>query len=275
MAMPAGNMFWRNIPARAKVHEHPNYFEVVDGKKRYVANWSSQDAREAQDWLKRRAAGGKAPAHAAKRKTPAQLDRDIAHALKNKRWDDGPDAWQRGYDFAKESALHETRAEQCAVLRRVAPGASEYDRGFMAGYQDVLDIPREKRSHATRKESTPGYEVSRTDRFGKTRSVVFTARYAAEKFQAAHEGSHLREVQLDEHGKIIKDSHATKKAADKAIDTVHTLKMKDGRVITTTWHDTRAEANKRVKSTAGRDPSKDRVLPGGVLGQFRAVTWSY
>ena len=62
--------------------------------------------------------------HATKRKSPAQLDREIAHAMKSDRWDAGPDAWQRGYEFAKESSRHETRAEQREVLRRVAPGAS-------------------------------------------------------------------------------------------------------------------------------------------------------
>ena len=308
MAMPAGNMFWRDVPARAKVREHRNYFEVIDGKKRYVANWSSQDAREAQAWLKQRASGGVTPARATKRKTPAQLDREIAHAMKSDRWDAGPDAWQRGYEFAKEAARHETRAEQREVLRRVAPGVSEYDRGFMAGYQDVLGIPRE-RSHATRKGggSSTGYEVSRTA-IGKTRSAVFTSRSAAEKFHAANKGSHLREVQLDSQGRIVKQSHAKKKFdealatrdpaalrraittrghlhpkvvvtryddAGKAIDTVHTLKMSDGRVITTTWHDTKAEANKRIKNTAGRDPSHDRVLPDKILGNFKAVTWSY
>lgn len=210
--------------------------------------------------------------HATKRKAPAQLDREIAAHLRPG-YDNSPGAWQQGYDYAKETSRHETRAEQREVLRRVAPGASEYDRGYMAGYQDVLGIAR-KRSHATRKEGTPGYEVSRTV-LGKTRSTVFTARYAAEQFQAAHEGSHLKEVQLDENGRIIKRSHATKKAAGTAIDTVHTLKMSNGRVITTTWHDTRAEANKRVKSTAGRDPKYDRVLPDKVLGNFKAVTWSY
>jgi len=308
MAMPAGNMFWRDIPARAKVREHTNYFEVVDGKKRYVANWSSQDAREAQAWLKDRAAGrAKAPTHATKRKTPAQLDREIAAHLR-RGYDDEPEAWQRGYDYAKETSRHETRAEMREVLRRVAPGASGYDRGYMAGYQDVLGIPRERKSHATRKgAASTGYEVARTA-LGKTRSAVFTSRAAAEKFQAANEGSQLREVQLDGEGKIVKRSHATIKFdeslatrdpaalrrsittrghlhpkvvathyddAGKAIDTVHTLKLRDGRVITTTWHDTRAQANDRIKNTPGRDPDYDRVLPDKILGNFKAVTWSY
>lgn len=360
MAMPAGNMFWRDIPVRAKVREHGNYFEVIDGKKRYVANWSSQDAREAQAWLKRRASGSvtrthathatkrqlppipkptfepgerelieeaaetvyyhrggeelskqdfreevfnrltvfditlttalvdeiyaqlKRPrsrhsgrsSHATKPKSPAQLDREIAAHLRPG-YDNGPGAWERGYEYAKESARHETQAEMRQVLRRSWPGASAYDEGFIAAYQDLLGILR-KQSHATKSSSSVGYEVSRTA-LGHTRSAVFTTRQAAKKFQAANAGSSLREVELDDSGRIVRSNvaHATKSNADEAIDTVHTLKMSDGRVITTTWHNTRAEANKRVKNTAGRDPSKDRVLPGSVLGKFKAVTWSY
>ena len=85
-----------------------------------------------------------------KKKSAAQLNREIAQALAphQGRWDDSPGAWQRGYDFAKESALHETRAEQREVLRRVAEGArSAYDQGFVAGYQDALAGTR---SHATK-----------------------------------------------------------------------------------------------------------------------------
>ena len=72
-------------------------------------------------------------------------------------------------------------------------------------------------------------------------------------------------------------SHATarkKQPLEKAVDIVHTLAMPDGRVITTTWHDTRKQAEARIKSTRGRDPSSDRVFPDNVLGRFRAVTWS-
>jgi hypothetical protein len=87
------------------------------------------------------------------KKSAAQLDREIAEAIGSKqgRWDDSPGAWQRGYDFAKESALHETRAEQREVLRRASQGASSaYDRGFVAGYQDTLGVPRSP-SHAARR----------------------------------------------------------------------------------------------------------------------------
>ena len=193
--MPAGNMFWRDIPAKAKVREHRNYFEVIDGKKHYVANWSSQDAREAQAWLKRRAAGGttstRASTRATKRKSPAQLDRDIAYAIKNDRWDDGPDAWQRGYEFAKEASRHETRAEQREVLRRTlefASTLSDYDRGFVAGYQDVLGEKRShaKRSHATRRENGNGngpriLKVSRPKTFAGQRSITAEVQYPGEE----------------------------------------------------------------------------------------------
>jgi len=211
--------------------------------------------------------------HATKRKSPAELDREIAAHLRHG-YDDEPGAWQRGYDFAKEASRHETHGEMREVLRRSWPGASAYDQGFIAAYQDLLGIARQKRSHATRKGGGTGYEVSRTA-LGETRSVVFTSPDAAERFQAANKGSLLKEVQLDDKGRIIKRSHATKKASDKAIDSVHTFKMRDGRVVTTTWHDTKAAANQRIKNTLGRDPSADRVLPGGTLGRFKAITWSY
>ena len=79
----------------------------------------------------------------------------VQHATKKTsnqgRWDDSPGAWQRGYDFAKESILHETRAEQREILQRVAKSASSsYDFGFLAAYQDELDVPR-SRAHATKK----------------------------------------------------------------------------------------------------------------------------
>lgn len=57
-----------------------------------------------------------------------------------------------------------------------------------------------------------------------------------------------------------------------AIDTVHTMTMRDGTVVTTTWHNTRREANARIAAPAVA--SFRKVFPGGVLGKFRAVTWS-
>lgn len=112
------------------------------------------------------------------------------------RWDDGPDAWQTGYDFAKESGLHETRAEQREILRRVAPGVSKYDKGFVAAYQDMLGIPRAKTkdSHATKKRAGSrsshataadrGPRVLKVSR-GKTlagqRSITAEVQYPGEK----------------------------------------------------------------------------------------------
>lgn len=59
---------------------------------------------------------------------------------------------------------------------------------------------------------------------------------------------------------------------NKAIDTIHTMTMRDGTVVTTTWHDTKAEANERIQAPAVATFRK--VFLGGVLGAFRAVTWS-
>ena len=69
------------------------------------------------------------------------------------RWDDSPEAWQRGFEFAKEAMLHETRAQMREILRRVAESASSsYDYGFLAAYQDEFDVPR-TRSHAVKKSA--------------------------------------------------------------------------------------------------------------------------
>ena len=62
------------------------------------------------------------------------------------------------------------------------------------------------------------------------------------------------------------------KTTEKAIDTVHTMALPDGRVITTTWHDTLEEAQARINTPA--TASFRAVFPGGVLGLYRAVTWS-
>lgn len=56
-----------------------------------------------------------------------------------------------------------------------------------------------------------------------------------------------------------------------AIDTVHTMTMSDGTVVTTTWHNTRREANARINAVAGATFRK--VFPCGILGAFRAVSW--
>jgi hypothetical protein len=57
-----------------------------------------------------------------------------------------------------------------------------------------------------------------------------------------------------------------------AIDSVHTMTMADGTVVTTTWHDTRAQANTRIAQPAAATFRK--VFPCGILGNFRAVTWT-
>lgn len=60
---------------------------------------------------------------------------------------------------------------------------------------------------------------------------------------------------------------------NKAIDAVHTMTMSCGTVVTTTWHDTLDQAEARAAQPAiasHRKVHEDR----GVLGRFRAVTWS-
>lgn len=120
-----------------------------------------------------------------------------SHATKpgSGRWDDSPEAWQTGYDFAKESGLHETRAEQREILRRVAPGVSKYDKGFVAAYQDMLGIPRAKTkdahatkkrgsrsSHATASDSSPRIlKVSPGKTFAGQRSITAEVQYPGEK----------------------------------------------------------------------------------------------
>ncbi len=59
---------------------------------------------------------------------------------------------------------------------------------------------------------------------------------------------------------------------NKAIDTEHIMRMSDGMVVITTWHDTRKEAQARIVSVPNTTFSK--VFPCGILGAFRAVTWT-
>lgn len=68
----------------------------------------------------------------------------------------GTAEWRSGYDFAKESARHETRAEMREVLRGLSRAArTDYDRGMLAAYSEMLgDGPR---SHSTRRHA--GVEV--------------------------------------------------------------------------------------------------------------------
>ena len=62
------------------------------------------------------------------------------------------------------------------------------------------------------------------------------------------------------------------KTNNDAIDSVHTMTMTDGTVVTTTWHNTKREALARI--AAPTVAAFRKVLPGGVLGAYRAVTWS-
>jgi hypothetical protein len=60
-----------------------------------------------------------------------------------------------------------------------------------------------------------------------------------------------------------------------AVDAVHTDTMNDGTLVTTTWHDTKAEAMTRIASVKGATFRKvfDERKRGAILGNFRAVTW--
>jgi hypothetical protein len=58
---------------------------------------------------------------------------------------------------------------------------------------------------------------------------------------------------------------------NRAITTVHTLTMADSTTVKTTWHDTKAEAQARLD---GECTAEHRAVhTGGVLGNFRAVSW--
>jgi hypothetical protein len=59
---------------------------------------------------------------------------------------------------------------------------------------------------------------------------------------------------------------------NKAIDTVHTMTLTDGTLVTTTWHDERKDAEARIAAVEGATFRK--VFICNVLGAFRAVTWT-
>lgn len=59
-----------------------------------------------------------------------------------------------------------------------------------------------------------------------------------------------------------------------ALDTVHTMTMKDGTVVTTTWHNTRGAASSRIAKPRYATFRKVFHEPRGSLGPYRAVTWS-
>ncbi len=60
--------------------------------------------------------------------------------------------------------------------------------------------------------------------------------------------------------------------ANAAIDTVHTFTMSCGAVVTTTWHDTKAQAKARIAAPSCAKFRK--VFACDILGAFRAVTWA-
>jgi hypothetical protein len=111
------------------------------------------------------------------KKTPAQLDREIATSLSGSyrsKYGHGSAEWQSGYAHGRESTRHETRAEMRAALRGlVASARTDFDRGMVAAYQDALGTPR---AHATKTRL-------RSSRAGSTRSH-------ATKKSGSHDGSH-------------------------------------------------------------------------------------
>jgi hypothetical protein len=59
---------------------------------------------------------------------------------------------------------------------------------------------------------------------------------------------------------------------DRAVSCRHEFLTSDHRVVVTTWHDTESEASARADAEPAAESRS--VLSGGVLGAFRAVTWS-
>lgn len=54
--LPEGNVFWRDIPANARVVEMSHGWAVhFHGGKTATAFWGGQESREAQRWLRARA----------------------------------------------------------------------------------------------------------------------------------------------------------------------------------------------------------------------------
>lgn len=53
----------------------------------------------------------------------------------------------------------------------------------------------------------------------------------------------------------------------------HRYTMKDGTVVTTTWHESRVAANRRIKKPAVATFRKVFHEPRSALGPYRAVTW--
>ncbi len=103
--------------------------------------------------------GYKVPArsHSTRKKTDAQLNRDITEVLGpaspyQSKYGHGSAEWQSGFKFAKESARHETHAQMREALRQLSASArNDFERGLVAGYEDALGTTG--RSHATVKKS--------------------------------------------------------------------------------------------------------------------------
>lgn len=143
---------------------------AVPNKHGTPVHYKVQESRNGKDWWISASLQGMRASNTLHTSTKAKADewiravnsgqvrvRDMYHATKKKDWgwQDTPDAWQRGFEFAKESMQHETRAEMREILREVAKSASSsYDYGFLAAYQDEFDVPR-TRSHAVKKSAAP------------------------------------------------------------------------------------------------------------------------
>ena len=96
-----------------------------------------------------RRAGGKVP--------PARSHATAAQP----KYGNEPGAWEAGFRYGKESALHETSATARDVLRQLRTSArTNFDRGQIAGYEDVWGLTRTQasegrpsRRHAVKKSS--------------------------------------------------------------------------------------------------------------------------
>jgi hypothetical protein len=82
-----------------------------------------------------------------------------AHATMQSKYGNEPGAWDAGFRYGKESALHETSASARDVLRQLRTSArTNFDRGQIAGYEDVWGLTRTQgtegrpaRRHAVKK----------------------------------------------------------------------------------------------------------------------------
>ena len=77
-----------------------------------------------------------------------------SHATASKAWEpkygNEPGAWEEGFRYGKEAALHETSTSARDVLRQLRTSArTNFDRGQIAGYEDVWGLTRTKGSEGT------------------------------------------------------------------------------------------------------------------------------